>query len=420
MLVNLLATPGRRNLLFGLLYLSEGAPIGFIWLGLPTRLRALDVPVDRITWLMAILILPWTLKFLWAPLVDLLRGRHWGFKHWILASQTIMALALVPLIWLDLQTQFTMVAAWLILHAIAAATQDISIDALCIHESQPDERGALNGWMQCGVLAGRAVMGGGSLVMEHWLGFEAVVCILIGLILVSAVALVQSREREWDSLERTGSESAFSFRLRAMYRELLVAIRSGGIWIGLLFALTAPAAFKSLEAILGPFLIDRGYDEYQVGQFTATLVIAGMIAGSLFAGQVASRFSPLRFVAIALAANIASILALAASDWSTGGRQGMHLLVILTLVAFTIGWFTVSLYNWLMNLTSRHLAATQFTAFMAASNACEAWSTSLLGRLQVAYGYPIAIASLCGLSAVAAIVILTPKSARTRTRLRGG
>ena len=95
--MNFLGTPNRRKLLFGVLYLSEGAPIGFIWLGLPTRLRAIDVPVDQITWLMAALILPWTLKFLWAPLVDLLRGPRWGFKHWILSSQFLMAATLLPL-----------------------------------------------------------------------------------------------------------------------------------------------------------------------------------------------------------------------------------------------------------------------------------------------------------------------------------
>lgn len=95
--MDFLATPQRRKFLFGLLYFSEGAPVGFIWLGLPTRLRTLDVPIEQITWLMAALILPWTLKFLWAPLVDLLRGRRRGFKHWILASQILMALSLLPL-----------------------------------------------------------------------------------------------------------------------------------------------------------------------------------------------------------------------------------------------------------------------------------------------------------------------------------
>jgi hypothetical protein len=43
---NLLATPGKRRVLFALLYFSEGAPIGYIWWHLPTRLRAADLPIE--------------------------------------------------------------------------------------------------------------------------------------------------------------------------------------------------------------------------------------------------------------------------------------------------------------------------------------------------------------------------------------
>ena len=88
--MNFFDTPTRRKILFASLYLSEGAPIGFIWLALPTRLRAHDVPVEQITWLAAVLVLPWTFKFTWAPLVDLLRSRHWTLRHWIVAAQTVM------------------------------------------------------------------------------------------------------------------------------------------------------------------------------------------------------------------------------------------------------------------------------------------------------------------------------------------
>ncbi|WP_372720359.1 MFS transporter [Novipirellula sp.] len=411
--MDLLATPSRRKVLFGLLYLSEGAPIGFIWLGLPTRWRAMEIPVDQITWLMALLIMPWTLKFLWAPLIDLLRGPRWGFRHWILTSQSLMAMALLPLLWLDVRVQFSAVAACLLFHAFAAATQDISIDALCVNESQPIERGSLNGWMQCGVMVGRAAMGGGSLILERYIGFDGVVAVLIALIMVSALALTKAKEKSMDnaaafSMEADrASRSAFFKRLRTLGSELFTAIRTGGMGRAFLFALIAPAAFKSLEAVLGPLLIDHGYSEFAVGQFTATTMIAAMIVGSLFAGRISRHFQGTRFVAIALIINLVAIVSLAVVDRWLGEQKGFHVLVLLTAVAFTIGWLTVALYHWLMNLTSPKLAATEFTAFMAATNACEAWSTSLLGSLQVRLGYPAAILVLCAISA-AAIVLLVP------------
>ncbi len=397
-----------------MLYFSEGAPIGFIWLGLPTRLRAADVPLDKITWLIALLIMPWTLKFLWAPLIDLLHGPRWGFKHWILASQSLMAICLLPLMWLDIRTQLPTVAAWLLLHAFCAATQDISIDALCIQQSQPSERAALNGWMQCGVLVGRAAMGGGSLVLEHWIGFPAVVGVLIALVMSSSFLLWFAKERRLEAADFNASLASktrpltvvLASRLSSWLGELYRALSSRRIWTGFLFALTAPAAFKSLEAVVGPFLIDHGYSQLQVGNFSATVMIGGMIFGSLLAGRLAGVVTDSRFVTIALVANVSAIALLAVSDFYGGQVPSWHLYLLLALVSVTIGWFTVALYQWLMNLTSPRLAATQFTAFMAATNACEAWSTALFGVLQVAWGYPIAMIILCGLSALATVLLL--------------
>ena len=412
--MDFLETPTRRKILFGLLYLSEGAPIGFIWLGLPTRLRAAEVPVEQITWLMAILIMPWTLKFLWAPLVDLLRSPQWGFKNWILVSQSAMAMTLLPLMWLDVADQFPVAAIWLILHAVCAATQDISIDALCVQESKPLERAALNGWMQCGVLVGRAAMGGGSLILEYWIGFPAVVGVLIAIVMSSAILLWFTKESpialpSLTSARTSKRNSMFKTlisRLTTMGCEIIRSLRSRKIWIGFLFALSAPAAFKSMEAIVGPFLIDRGYSEFQIGKFTATVMIGGMIVGSLLAGRFAARSQGVGFVATALFLNVGTIALLASGDFFLGGRAGLHLFIFLALVSVSIGWFTVALYQWLMNLTSPQLAATQFTAFMAATNACEAWSTALLGSLESKFGYPLAILGLCGLSIIAATLLI--------------
>jgi hypothetical protein len=72
-MMSLLGTARRRRALFFLLYACEGAPIGFLWWALPAELRARGVPVAEITLLTSTLVLPWTFKFVWAPLLDGLR-----------------------------------------------------------------------------------------------------------------------------------------------------------------------------------------------------------------------------------------------------------------------------------------------------------------------------------------------------------
>ncbi len=165
----------KRKLLFTCLYLSEGAPIGFLWLALPTRLRASGVPIEQITWLTAVLVLPWTFKFAWAPLIDLLQNSRWSLRSWIVTAQSVMGLTLLSLLVLDPVSDFQQLSMFLLVHAFAAATQDVAIDALCISVTSPAERGEINGWMQTGMLLGRAMLGGGALVISPYIGNQGVV-----------------------------------------------------------------------------------------------------------------------------------------------------------------------------------------------------------------------------------------------------
>jgi hypothetical protein len=69
------STSAGRRFLFASLYFAEGAPIGFLWWALPATLREAGAPVERITALTAMLALPWAVKFVRAPLIDLSAGR---------------------------------------------------------------------------------------------------------------------------------------------------------------------------------------------------------------------------------------------------------------------------------------------------------------------------------------------------------
>ncbi len=291
--MDFLATPLRRRILFACLYFSEGAPIGFLWLALPTRLKAADVALEQITWLTAILVLPWTFKFVWAPIVDVLRSARWTFRQWIVASQVIMGVTLLPLLWLDPTGDFGWMTVTLLLHAFSAATQDVAIDALCIAETKPLERGRYNGWMQAGMLLGCASMGGGALVLAAWIGDQMVVVLLIAAVMFSTVLVLLSRERHRLDMGR-------GERMRKLARAAVDAVRTRSTWLGLMFGLLGGASFKSLEVIYGPFLIDRGYTKLEVGWFSAGPMIASMIAGSLLGGSLADRLERRKFVALSL------------------------------------------------------------------------------------------------------------------------
>ncbi len=404
--MDFLATPLRRRVLFAALYLSEGAPIGFLWLALPTWLRVADVPIERITAFTALLVVPWTFKFAWAPLVDVLRGSRWTLKQWIISAQCVMAGAMVPLFWLDLRADFSTIVSLLLVHALAAATQDVAIDALCISVTDLAERGRLNGWMQTGMLLGRAMFGGGALLMAARIGNQAVTGLLIATIAGSMLLLAGSRP------PAAGLEQPLRERAIEVWREFVRAAAALSTWQGLLFAFLGGAAFKSLEVVLGPFLVDRGYSKEEIGLFTMLPMIGLMVLGALSGGWLADRISRRLCVALSLLSFVLPIAMLAGADWMWEGERGAHLLTLLAATAFGIGVFTAASYALFMDLTRRGIAATQFSAFMGATNGCESWSSLAVGQIIAASSYSTAFLAMCGASLLALPLLWWMRSAR--------
>jgi predicted MFS family arabinose efflux permease len=389
--VDFLASARRRRLLFGALYLSEGAPIGYIWWYLPTKLRVAGIPVEEITGLTAALVLPWTLKFLWAPLIDISWARGWPIRGWILASQTAMVLLLLPLFAQGPGTDFALLGGALLLHAMAAATQDVSIDALAIRVTPPEERGRLNAWMQGGMVIGRALFGGAALLADEHLGSTFVLACLMATIGFSALLLLSSRE--------SGGPPPAAHR--SFGRTLRAALRDRRTGLGLLFALLGGAAFESVGAVAGPYLVDRGYSQGDVGWFLAVPVVGALVIGAFAGGYLADRLGRVQSVFGLLLTIAASVLVIAVG----GEHAPRHLPVLLGFLYLAIGAFTASSYGLFMDLTHRQLGATQFSAYMGATNACEAWSSFAVGRLIAIWSYAPAFVAMAAISLLAVPVL---------------
>lgn len=387
--LSLLDHPRGRLAVFTVLYASEGAPIGFIWWALPTLLRSADVPVAQITSLTAVLLLPWVLKFLWAPVLDVLRGPRWGYRAWILLAQTSMALTLVPLVWLDPVLHFDTWRLLLVLHGISAATQDVAIDALVIGATPPHERGRLNGAMQAGMLIGRSVFGGAVLLVATTWGTAGILTALIAWICLPLVMIAAIREPT-----PVGTASIAATPLRAAFGAALTLRTT---WIGLAFALTGAAAFEATGQLAGPFLVDRGVASDTIGVFFSLYVVSGTLIGGLIGGWLSDRWGRVPALTIFLLCVVATVFTLGIVDLR-GGASSTVLMAILVAMYFCVGLFTVTSYAFFMDLTHPRLAATQFTTFMAATNACESWSAWAGGTLVAANGYGAAFLVMGGVS----------------------
>ncbi|KAB2966423.1 MAG: MFS transporter [Thermoanaerobaculia bacterium] len=393
--MNLLATSRGRLVLFTCLYAAEGAPIGFIWWALPTLLRRRGVELERITSLLALLVLFWTLKFLWAPLVDALRGPRWGLRAWIASAQAAMGLTLLPLVVLDPVRDFTTVAALLAAHSLAAATQDVAIDALAVRTVEITRRGTLNGCMQAGMLVGRSLFGGGALWMEARWGAHGVILGLVAVLGASLALLPFVDERALNPAP--AGPLGMATRWRSLAGTLGEAFARPATWAGLAFALLAAAAFEAAGALSGPLLVDRGVAQETIGLFFGLPAALLMLTGALAGGRLGDRSRRLRVLAASSIGFVTAVLAVAAVDHLALEPPAARLVPLAVMYLF-VGSFTAVSYSVFMDLTDPRLGGTQFSAYMGATNCCEAWASWAGGAVAARAGYPLALVAMAAVS----------------------
>lgn len=382
--MDLARTRTGRRLLFTAYYFVEGAPIGFLWWSLPAILRSRGAEPERIGALLGWLVLPWALKWLWAPLVDRWQGPRWTLRGWIVASQLGMALALLPLVTRTALADSELLVACLCAHAVFAATQDAAIDALMIRTTEPGERGQLAGWMQLGMLTGRSLLGGGALLVLSNVGDRTVVLALLGVV-VGGLALAALYRAPIPG-EPGAPASDLGARLRAAFRRRTT-------WLGLAFAALGGAGFEAVGAFASPLLTERAGGATDVaGRFFLLPAVVAMALGGVVGGRVTDRLGARRGTLLAGLLLAATILTTAAAVERSAAVE--PLLPWLTAVYAAIGWFTASSYALFMRWTDERVGATQFSAYMAATNLCESWSAAAAGRLIPRAGYGGAFAAL--------------------------
>ena len=184
--------------------------MGFIWWALPAILTSRGLDLATVTALSSLLTLPWVFKFLAGPLIDVSLRRGLTLRRWITACQLCMGLALAPLAFIDWTVQYEILVGALFVHACCAATQDVAIDTLAIHTVPPEELGKINGWMQTGMLAGRACVAAAAVSLAA-AGYDGLVVVaLIGFVWVPLLVLIVARPDENSS--RSGSPTTTVFR----------------------------------------------------------------------------------------------------------------------------------------------------------------------------------------------------------------
>ncbi len=155
----------RRYVSLCVLYVAQGLPAGFTYVAFVAYLSDNGTPPEDIAILFATVALPWTFKFIWGPVIDLLVIPEYGVRRpWILFAQSGMVVSLATLLFIpNIIDAIALVTILLFIHNLFSSLQDVSVDALAVDVLRPDEVAKANGFMfaskRGGMIFGGAVLG---------------------------------------------------------------------------------------------------------------------------------------------------------------------------------------------------------------------------------------------------------------------
>jgi PAT family beta-lactamase induction signal transducer AmpG len=243
------------------------------------------------------LYLPWVIKPLWSPFVDMFRTK----RFWIVSLQLVIgaALALVALT-THLPTFFQMSLAVLWLMAFSSATHDIAADGFYMLGLRQQQQAAFVGvrstFYRIGMLAGQGALVYLAGQLTERTGDVRFAWSVVFLILAAMFAalcvyhhLVLPRPLEDRAVARGGNP------LRDFFATFAQFFNRRDIWLILGFILTFRLGESQLLKLAAPFLMDPvgkgglGMTTSQVGIAYSTVGVIALTLGGLLGGYVISR-----------------------------------------------------------------------------------------------------------------------------------
>ncbi|MDJ0600780.1 MAG: MFS transporter [Crocosphaera sp.] len=256
------------------LYVAQFLPVAFFMQTMPVFLRQQGVSLEAIG-LLSLISLPWTLKVIWAPIVDRYGWTKWGhYRSWILAMQSFLVASLIFCASLSIQTDFQLLMIGMFIAISCAATQDIATDALAIELLQPQERGLGNSIQTAGGYLGGILGGGGLLVLlDYWGWRGTLLTMALGAFLLLIPVLFYR-----ENLASYRSEKKINWMV------FLKFFRAPGIGLWIIILLLYMMGVTISSTMFRPLLVDLGLSMAQIGVMNGIVAYSAGLVGAFVGG----------------------------------------------------------------------------------------------------------------------------------------
>lgn len=325
--------------------------------------------------LMALVGLPYTVKFLWAPVLDRFTLPFLGRRRgWLLIAQIVLTLCIAGLGFSDPKNSPWMLAFAAFLVTFFSASQDIVIDAYRREDLSDEELGLGSSLYVNGYRMGMLLAGGGGLIMADHLPFSMVYLIMAACMLPGILATLLARE----PVVNAGSPKTIKEAVINPLTEYFS--RNGALWI-LAFILMYKIGDTMASAMTIPFYLDIGFSKTEIGTVVKLFGFWATIAGALIGGVIMIRLGINRSLWV-----FGFLQAISTAGFALLARIGYSIPALSVVIGFenlSSGMGTAAFIAFMASITNKKFTATQYallTSLMAVPRTVASAPTGFLAK----------------------------------------
>ncbi|MEA5619474.1 AmpG family muropeptide MFS transporter [Cronbergia sp. UHCC 0137] len=308
--------------------------------------------------------LPYSLKFLWSPLLDWFTLPFLGRRRgWIITLQIGLLIAIALMGLQQPKQSLQLLAINAIAIAFLSATQDIAADAYRTDVLEPLEMGAGAAVFVLGYRVALLLTGSLALILADQLPWSSVYLLLslgMGIGIIATLFAPEPKQvRPPDSLTAAVIlPFGEFFQRKGVVQGLLI----------LLFIILYKLGDAFVNNMSTPFLLQTGFTQTDIGAIQGGMgliaTIIGTLAGGAFLSKIGLNRSLWIFGGLQAVSNLSYLLL------AQVGKNYQVLLLTINIENFCAGLGTAAFVAFLMNMCNQRFSATQYallSSFMAVS-----------------------------------------------------
>ncbi|MEO1956324.1 MAG: AmpG family muropeptide MFS transporter [Methylophilaceae bacterium] len=396
----------KRMLACVMLGFSSGLPLYLLFQLLPAWLRTEGLDLKTIA-VFSLIQLPYTWKFIWAPLMDRYNliapmGRR---RSWMLLTQAALFITICAYGFVDPKLNITSIAVISTLVALFSASQDIVIDAFRREILSDEELGLGNSVHVNAYRISGLVPGSLALILSDHLPWSSVFWIvalfMIPGMLMTIFATEPNRAVAPKSLRDSVIEPFTEFINRSGIKHALLV---------LLFILLYKLGDSMATALATPFYIDMGFSNTDIGAIVKGSGLVMQIVGGFIGGFWMLKVGINRGLWVFGIVQLVTILGFAwlanAGPFEiVGATERWMLAVVIGGEALGVGLGTVAYVAYMARETNPAYTATQLALFTSLSAVPRSIFNAMTGGMVEALGWEIFF-YVCTLLAIPGMLLL--------------